>query len=308
MRLKYAKKRKGGGAKALVKRAAVVAAFALLILIGLDVLFYPQLSDYINEKNASRVISTYDTKVSAMKKTDYSACLKAARAYNARLYSRGGDVRDAFSGARDDTSRSGEYWSLLNVDNDGMMGYIEIDKIQVKMPVYHGTDDAVLASGAGHLEGSSLPVGGADTHAVITAHTGLPSAELFTGLDRLKTGDTFALHVLGDTFTYRVDRILTVLPDQVDALRIVSGGDYVTLVTCTPYGINSHRLLVRGARIPNPPAPQNAGEARETQRNPGWFQQTMQKIFLAFAGAFEATVTFFVEVARRIMDLFHIAY
>ncbi|HBQ46730.1 MAG TPA: class C sortase [Ruminococcaceae bacterium] len=301
------KEKKKSSAKAIVQRVAVIAVFALIALIGLNVLFYPQLSDYINNKNASRAISGYDRAVSSLNRADYGAYLQAARAYNARLYKRNAGVRDAFSAARNDPDRTDEYWSLLNVDNDGMMGYIEIDKIKVKLPIYHGTDDAVLAAGAGHLYGSSLPVGGADTHAVVTAHTGLPSAELFTGLDQLKTGDTFAFHVLGDTYTYRVDRILTVLPDQVDALRIAPGRDYATLVTCTPYGINTHRLLVRGTRIPNPAAP-GAGNVQKAPQKLNWFQQILRNIFLAFAGAFEAVVTFFVKIARWVMDLFHIAY
>ncbi len=295
--------------KRIVRRVLILVVFALIVLIGINVLFYPQLSDYVNEKNASRIIGSYEKAVSSLTKADYSKYLEAAREYNARLYKKNLSVGDAFSSssARAEPDRSDEYWSLLNVDKDGVMGYIEIAKIQVKLPIYHGTDDTVISSGAGHLYGTSLPAGGENTHTVVTSHTGLPSAELFTGLDRLKIGDTFAFHVLGETYTYQVDRIQTVLPDEVDSLRISAGKDYATLITCTPYGINTHRLLVRGTRIPNPAAPKLQA-VRKTPQKLNWFQQILRNIFIAFAGAFEAVVTFFVRIARWVMNLFHIAY
>ena len=191
------------------------------------------------------------------------------------------------------------------------MGYVEIDKINVKLPIYHGTGEEVLSVGVGHLQGSSLPVGGAGTHAVLSAHTGMPSAKLFTDVDQLQLGDTFALKVLGNTLTYQVDQILTVLPNDVDALSIVPDQDYVTLVTCTPYGINTHRLLIRGSRIQNP-----AGEPTETtisqnsqvQKRQTGLQKFGHKLLVGFSGVFEATITFFVRVSERIMDLFGVAY
>jgi sortase A len=290
------------------RRILVIAGFAVIVLIGINVLFYPQLSNYINAKNGSRVIASYNDAVAQLDDTDYSAYLKAAQEYNTRLASKHASVQDAFSVGEGDENHAGEYWSLLDVDGDGVMGYIEIKEINISLPIYHGTDDAVLAAGAGHLQGSSLPVGGENTHTVISAHTGLPSAEYFTDIDQLKTGDTFVLHVLNETLTYQVDQILTVLPDEVDALGIVSGGDYATLVTCTPYGINDHRLLVRGKRIANLPEDSDSQQGQTNEETQNWFQKITQKVFAAFASAFEAVITFFVKVSGWIMGRFGIEH
>ncbi|MEA4814428.1 MAG: class C sortase [Oscillospiraceae bacterium] len=281
-------------------------------MIGLNVLLYPKMSNYINEKNQTRAIDTYIDAVSTMDYQDYSAILQAAQEYNVRLAAGSTTVKDAFAaGQEDNDTRTGTYWSLLNVDNDGAMGYVEIDKINVRLPIYHGTGDDVLSDGVGHLQGSSLPVGGAGTHAVLSAHTGMPSAELFTDIDQLQLGDTFAIKVLGDTLTYQVDQILTVLPSDVDALSIVPGQDYVTLVTCTPYGINTHRLLIRGTRIQNPvgeTSETTISQNSETQKNQTGLQRFGHKLFVGFSGVFEATITLFVRVSERIMDLFGVAY
>jgi sortase A len=307
-----AQETKAGSSGGTLRRILVIVLFGLIVLIGLNVLFYPQLSNYINEKNQSRVITGYDQKVAQLSSQDYSQYLAAAQAYNASLASGGTQISDAFQQAADDKSRKDPYWSLLKLDSTGVMGYLVIDKIKVNLPIYHGTDAGVLAAGVGHLQGSSLPVGGESTHAVLSAHTGLPSAELFTNLDQLAVGDTFAVHILGNTLTYQVDQILTVLPDEVDALSITPGKDYLTLVTCTPYGINSHRLLVRGVRIGNPadsqtensPAVQQQTQAAEQNG----FQKILHSIFVAFADAFEAVITFVVKMSRLVMGWFGIAY
>ena len=173
--------------------------------------------------------------------------LKQAEAYNQTLSEKGSFYYDAF----DDeiTIEEEVYRSLLNTNKEGMMGYISIPKISVQLPIYHGTDEEVLEMGCGHMEGSSLPIGGSSTHAVICAHTGMGTAELFTNLDQLELGDTFKISIFGRELEYEVDDINVVLPDEMDELSIIDGEDYVTLVTCTPYGINSHRLLVRGKRV-----------------------------------------------------------
>ena len=215
----------------------------LIFLVGLSVMLYPTVSDYINQKNQSRAVASYSEEVENLSDVDYQAYFDAADDYNRRL----AETPDAFYRPEEVSG----YTDTLDVSGTGIMGYITISKIGVELPVYHGTSDGVLQVAAGHLEGSSLPVGGAGTHAVISAHRGLPSAKLFTNLDELEVGDTFTITVLDRVLTYEVDQISIVLPTETDLLQPVEGKDYVTLMTCTPYGINTHRLLVRGKRIEN---------------------------------------------------------
>lgn len=216
----------------------------LIFLVGLSVMLYPTVSDYVNQRHQSRALASYDETVNEMSDADYTAYFEAADAYNQRLAATPNSffTPEQVSG----------YDETLDVSGTGIMGYITIPRIGVELPVYHGTSDGVLQVAAGHLEGSSLPVGGAGTHAVISAHRGLPSAKLFTNLDQLEVGDTFTITVLDRVLTYEVDQISIVLPTETDNLKVVDGKDYVTLMTCTPYGINSHRLLVRGRRIETP--------------------------------------------------------
>ena len=215
----------------------------LIFLVGLSVMLYPTVSDYINQKNQSRAVASYSEEVENLSDVDYQAYFDAADGYNRRL----AETPDAFYRPEQVSG----YTDTLDVSGTGIMGYITIPKIGVELPVYHGTSDGVLQVAAGHLEGSSLPVGGAGTHAVISAHRGLPSAKLFTNLDELEVGDTFTITVLDRVLTYEVDQVSIVLPTETDLLQPVEGKDYVTLMTCTPYGINTHRLLVRGKRIEN---------------------------------------------------------
>ena len=215
----------------------------LIFLVGLSVMLYPTVSDYVNQKNQSRAVASYSEEVENLSDVDYQAYFDAADDYNRRL----AETPDAFYRPEEVSG----YADTLDVSGTGIMGYITIPKIGVELPVYHGTSDGVLQVAAGHLEGSSLPVGGAGTHAVISAHRGLPSAKLFTNLDELEVGDTFTITVLDRVLTYEVDQISIVLPTETDLLQPVEGKDYVTLMTCTPYGINTHRLLVRGKRIEN---------------------------------------------------------
>ena len=215
----------------------------LIFLVGLSVMLYPTVSDYVNQKNQSRAVASYSEEVENLSDVDYQAYFDAADDYNRRL----AETPDAFYRPEEVSG----YTDTLDVSGTGIMGYITISKSGVELPVYHGTSDGVLQVAAGHLEGSSLPVGGAGTHAVISAHRGLPSAKLFTNLDELEVGDTFTITVLDRVLTYEVDQISIVLPTETDLLQPVEGKDYVTLMTCTPYGINTHRLLVRGKRIEN---------------------------------------------------------
>ena len=213
----------------------------LVFFVGLSVMLYPTLSDYVNQRHQSRAVATYAEDVDKLTDADYSAYFDAADAFNAQIAA----DPDALYHA----DRFSTYSTTLDVTGTGIMGYITIEKIGVELPIYHGTSDSVLQIAAGHLEGTSLPVGGESTHAVISAHRGLPSAKLFTHLDRLEVGDTFTITVLDRELTYEVDKISIVLPTEVDELKVVDGKDYVTLMTCTPYGINTHRLLVRGHRV-----------------------------------------------------------
>lgn len=209
----------------------------LLILVGVGILAYPSVSEYLSQRNSSRATASYDDAVLQMENARREELLAQAQDYNRQL---------AGSDATALTPES--YWDLLNVDATGMMGYLEIPRLNTTIPIYHGTEEDVLQVGIGHLQTTSLPVGGPSTHAALSGHRGLPSRSLFTGLDQMEVGDHFYITVLGETLCYTVDQILTVLPHEMDALAITPGQDYVTLITCTPYGINSHRLLVRGVR------------------------------------------------------------
>lgn len=219
----------------------------IVLLIALSVLLYPTVSNYLYEKNGARVISYYDENAVRLSESEKQAMLEAARQYNRELL---GNIEllDPFSPLKKEVDA--RYQSLLNTNEAGMMGYIRIPKIDVELPIYHGTEERILQSGVGHFEGTSLPVGGESSHTVLTGHRGLPSKLLFTDLDQMKEGDIFYLKILGETFAYKIDQILTVLPENTKALTIEPGKDYATLVTCTPYAVNTHRLLVRGSRIP----------------------------------------------------------
>lgn len=228
--------------KATVKDKLITVLLVLVFVIGLSLLLYPTVSNYWNLMHSSRVVANYDSMISALSKADYQEMIDAARAYNQSLLSN----PNRFLLTEEDTRA---YKQLLSVNQSDVMGYVNIPKINVRLPLYHTTDEAVLQVGIGHMEGSSLPIGGESTHAAMSGHTGLPSARLWTDLDQVSIGDKFYIHVAGDLLVYQVDQIKVVEPDDMSLLEIVPGEDHVTLVTCTPYGINSHRLLVRGTRI-----------------------------------------------------------
>ena len=216
----------------------------LVFLVGLSLLLYPSVSDYWNSFHQTRAIATYSEEVANLENEQYDELWAAAQQYNRSLTERG----NAYVLSEEQKEA---YEELLDVSGLGVMGYIEIPEIDVSLPVYHGTEESVLQIAVGHLEWSSLPVGGESTHCVLSGHRGLPSAKLFTNLDKLTEGDIFLLRVLDEVLTYEVDQTLIVEPQDTASLQIEEGKDYCTLVTCTPYGINTHRLLVRGHRIEN---------------------------------------------------------
>lgn len=221
----------------------------IIFLLGLGILLYPTISEWLTQQMQKSRIDTYQEQVQKLKDGQCDRFFAQAQEYNEALVREDISFENIKSGRKTLKEQGLEYEELLNVDGNGMMGYLVIDKINLELPVSHGQSEKVLKYGVGHLEGSSLPVGGESTHAVLFGHRGLPSAKLFTDLDQLEIGDKIELHILNRTLAYEVDRILVVEPEETDDLRIVEGQDYVTLVTCTPYGVNSHRLLVRAVRV-----------------------------------------------------------
>ena len=226
-----------------MKKYKTSIIMVLFFFMGLLILLYPAISSYYNEKVGSKAIADYESLLANFKKEDYTKIFENANNYNNQLRNLKAPLLEH--------KKLTEYNNLLNINNNGMIGYISIDNIKVELPIYHGTDENVLSKAVGHLEGTSLPIGGPNTHSVLSAHRGLPSSKLFTNLDKLEIGDTFTIIILDQLLTYEIDKIKIVEPDEIEDLKIEENKDYVTLLTCTPYGINTHRLLVRGTRIEN---------------------------------------------------------
>lgn len=222
------------------KKNGMTVCLVLILLAGLSLVLYPSIANYWNSFHATRAIATYAEQTANMSEAEYQRVWNEAVAYNQQWRGNHFELSPA---------EREKYESLLDIGGTGIMGYIEIPTIHVNLPIYHGTEDSVLQIATGHLEWTSLPVGGESTHCVLSGHRGLPSAKLFTNLDQLHEGDTFTLHILNEIVAYEVDQIRIVKPENTEDLLIVDGQDYCTLVTCTPYGINTHRLLVRGHRI-----------------------------------------------------------
>lgn len=229
-----------GKTKKKKKKSNSTILIVVLIVVGLLVMLYPTISNFYNEMTGSYAIQQFNEKMADQSETALAEQRRMAEAYNAALRNISDEVDCEY-----------EYKDIMNFGN-GMMGYIEIPVIDVYLPVYHGVDESVLSKGVGHISKTAFPIGGEGNHSVLSGHTGLPSAELFTDLTEVKEGDPFYIHIAGDTVAYEVDQITIVLPEEVDNLLPVPGMDYCTLVTCTPYGVNSHRLLVRGHRIEYP--------------------------------------------------------
>ena len=231
--------------KSKIKENIPFIFFTLLFLIGFGIMLYPVLSNALSQISYNETISSYEQSVSDENSSLYQSMIQEAVNYNEKLTT--SSIVDAFSDP--EITNSEEYMDILNLNRDGVMGYISIPKIDIKIPIYHGTSSEVLSKGVGHLEGSSFPIGGKSSHAILSAHRGLPSARLFTDLDQLEVGDKFYIYILDQVYTYQVDQVLVIEPSETEALQIQDGKDLVTLVTCTPYGVNTHRLLVRGERV-----------------------------------------------------------
>nr|WP_289769050.1 class C sortase [uncultured Acetatifactor sp.] len=241
MKKKELKEEKGKKKKKRVSFSTII--LVVILLVGIGILLYPSVSDWWNSMHATQAIAGYVTAVEDLSAQEREEMLELAKAYNQRL-ANGVD----FTLTEEEYE---EYESLLNIGGTGIMGYVQISAIGVNLPIYHSVDESVLQIAVGHIPGSSFPVGGERTHAILSGHRGLPSAKLFSDLDQMVEGDTFTLNVMGQTTTYMVDQIRIVLPEETDELAIQPGRDYCTLVTCTPYGVNTHRMLVRGKRIEN---------------------------------------------------------
>ncbi len=267
----------------------VLAILAVLILLaGLSLILYPTLSDYYNRIHQSGAIVDYAEKINGFDDDTFKRMWDEAVLYNEQLF-------NLTRGIETPESEKLDYYEVLNVTSNGMMSYIDIPSINCHLPLCHGTDEGTLQSNAGHVETSSLPVGGENTHCVISGHTGLPSAKLFTYLDAVHEGDIFTLSTLGVVLTYEVDQVLVVLPHEADALGIVPGMDYCTLVTCTPYGVNSHRLLVRGHRIETPETVEEEIKAKVEEAQ----KQTSEPFYIALAVAIGLLILIIILVIVR---------
>ena len=270
-----------------MKRKHISTIFIILIfLVGLGFISYPTVSNLWNQAHQSRAIATYSKQVEKLDDSENKKMLKAARKYNKSLLKKS----DHWKLSKKDKKK---YESLLDVSGTGIMGYIEVPKIDCSLPIYHGTDEGALQIAIGHLEGSSLPVGGKNTHCVLSGHRGLPSARLFTDLDQMEEGDIFILNILGRKLAYEVDQIRVVLPEEMSDLEVIEGKDLCTLVTCTPYGSNTHRLLVRGHRT------KYVEEKVEEQKEVQTKKMDTRLLIAGAAGAVILAVIIIAVVIRR---------
>lgn len=253
------------------ERFMLIGCAVLAFLLALGITIYPPISTAYNQKHQSQIHTQYQQQIEAADDAEIQTMLEAAAAYNEALIP---GVQNGQSFTIDSLQAAFvDYVNQLNPVDSGIMGYVEVPTLNVTLPIYHGTEDASLEIGAGHLLGSSLPVGGEGTHSIITGHSGMASQKMFSDLDQLETGDVFYLNVLGETLAYQVDQVKTVLPHETSDLQIVPGEDYCTLVTCTPFGVNSHRLLVRGTRIPYAEAVAYEEEVQETEEADSTWEQ-----------------------------------
>lgn len=253
---------------------ALFLASLLIFAAGVGIFVYPAVSNRLAERRQAEAIERYEADVTVLEPEEIEEQKARAREYNQNLAE--DELHDPFLQGDQYVISSG-YNDVLNYNEDGIMAYVEIPCIDVNLPIYHGTSEEVLQKGAGHLAASSLPIGGEGTHSVISAHRGLPSAKLFTDLDEMEIGDVFYIHVLDETLAYQVDQIETVEPDELNSLRVVKGRDLVTLLTCTPYAVNTHRLLVRGTRIPYEEA-REIQEEQEQNALPLWLREYFTSI------------------------------
>ena len=271
----------------------------LLFGIAIALMMYPFISNYLFEHKTDSTVEAVQQAAQDIDDSEQQAALEEARKYNQTLANGHVTLVDPFM---DDKSAddSDNYESLLNINSDGVMGTVEIPSIDVSLPIYHGTSDAVLKKGAGHLQGTSLPIGGESTHTVITGHTGLSNAKLFTDLTQVKKGDVFFLNVMGEKLAYKVDQIKVVLPTELDDLKVVPGEDYCTLLTCTPYGVNDHRLLVRGKRTDYQEAVEEASTEKPNKAASKWMSE--YKRALIISAIFFIVSLLIVLIVRRVRE------
>lgn len=262
----------------MTRRVRRVVITLVCVVVGLGLMVYPFLSNYLYEHRQQDVIFNYQQEVEGLEDNRVEQALADAQSYNRALQSKRFTITEPFDPEVIRSELGSDYVQVLNLGGDGLMGYIEIPAISVYLPIYHGTSEQVLSSGVGHLENTSLPIGGESTHAVLSAHSGLSDKKLFTDLVLLQEGDQFYIHVLNRTLAYQVDRIQVVLPYETQALQITTGEDYVTLVTCTPYGINSHRLLVRGTAVEYVPEQKQTQQTAQTQQSSPWMRQYLHAV------------------------------
>ena len=281
-----------------MKRKIIMVFAGVVFLAAMGLTLYPLISNYVNEKYRSEIHTQYTEKIESTDDTALLVAKEQAEDYNCSI-TPGTMQSEAYSQAAIQKASNG-YEELLNLSGDGIMGYVEIPKISVQLPIYHGTGSDSLERGVGHLLGSSLPVGGSGTHAILTGHSGMASQKMFTDLVQLETSDVFYLHVLDETLAYQVDSINTVLPYDTSLLRITPDEDLCTLVTCTPYGINTHRLLVRGSRIPYEEAEVLEDEIRQEELPASsWEQQYVKGVIWGFVALIPILLTLCIVAAVR---------
>lgn len=278
---------------------AKILLVLLLFLVSSILILYPFLANYLFENRTDSLVHTVEESVEEIDDSERLRELELAREYNETIASGHIRLQDPFV-EEESFGSEGHYDSLLNMTEDGVMGFIKIPSIDVSLPVYHGTSEQILEIGAGHLQGTSLPVGGSSTHTVVTGHTGLSKAKLFTDLIELEQGDVFFLHIYGEKMAYEVDQIKTVLPYQLEDLTVEPGKDYCTLVTCTPYGVNTHRLLVRGRRTDYQEASDNTELFRAKKTESKWMQEYKRDVLLSFS--LLAFGTFLLAVIRTVRN------
>ena len=273
-----------------MKKVLPVLAVVLIFVLGLGIMLYPAIANYVNARSQTVAIDHYEEAAQA-NAAYYEGLLEQAQAFNGEIFENGGLVNLT-------DEQKAAYETLLNLNGDGVMGYIEIPRLDLKLSIGHGTEEDVLQRMVGHIEGSSLPVGGESTHAVLSAHRGLPTAKLFSDLDLMQIGDRFMIHTLNQTLTYQVDQITVILPEEIEALAIVPGEDYVTLMTCTPYAVNTHRLLVRGVRVEDDePEPETTVQ---NEKEPLDVRRLLQNVVLPATAAvlFGAMMVLLLKVIR----------
>lgn len=282
-----------------MRRILSIIIILIVLVVGVFLTAYPYLYNAYTEKHHSEVMDNYTKTVETISQEEIESIKKAVAEYNSSLLKESVVLTDPFDPNAFKSHDSDMYAKMLNVEGGGTIAILEVPKINIKLPVYHGTDEKILADSLGHLEGTSMPIGGRGTHCVITGHTGLPDVKLFTDLTELQTGDVFYVHILNETLAYEIDNIAIVEPEDTELLAIDKNKDYVTLVTCYPYGINSHRLLVRGTRVKYEEAVVQEKNMESTGTSSQWNREYLKTVIICGAGYGSVFVIFFIIKKRK---------